>query len=157
MLKNKDRKVKEAQGQKSKRMASENLAKVFLTIAQKRLSFSELLKETRLSRPILMKHLRTLQEKDAIYKDIIKSIDTLNRSEIGKIVYKVKEDEMEKFLMEAINTNFTIVDLVEDEELRQKLNGYARAIAKAILDYINQLRASREQSLKAELERIQKK
>jgi len=150
-------KIKEAQGRKSRRIANENLAKVFLTIAQKPSSFSELLEKTELSKPILMKHLRTLQEKDAIYKDTIKLIDTLNSSEIGKNVYKIKEDEMESFLLEAVNTNFTIADLVEDEELRQKLNGYAREIAKAIFDYVTGLRASREQSLKAELERIKKK
>jgi hypothetical protein len=44
--------------------------------------------------------------------------------------------------------NFTIADLVEDENLKQKLNEYAKEIAKAITQYINQLRTVREQSLK---------
>jgi DNA-binding transcriptional ArsR family regulator len=157
MRKTESMKIKEAQGQKSRKIASENLTKVFFAIAQKRLSFSELLEETKLSKPVLAKHLKTLQEQGVIYKDIIKLTDTFDSSEVGKIVYKMKEDEMESFLMEAVNTNFTIADLVEDEELRQKLNGYAKEIAKAIFDYVTELRASREQSLKAELERIKKK
>jgi hypothetical protein len=53
--------------------------------------------------------------------------------------------------------NFTIYELVEDDNLKQKLNEHAKEIAKAIIQYVNQLRASREQSLKAELERTQKK
>jgi DNA-binding transcriptional regulator GbsR (MarR family) len=156
-MKTKDMKIKKAQGEKSRRLASQNLAKIYLKIAEKPLSFSELLTETELSKPILMKHLRTLQKEQLIYKDIIKPTETLDESQIGKIVYKIKEDEMENFLMQTIDMNFTIADLVEDENLRQKLHEYAKEIAKAITQYINQLRTVREQSLKAELERIKKK
>jgi len=141
-------KIKKAQGEKSRRLASQNLAKIYLKIAEKPLSFSELLTETELSKPILMKHLRTLQKEQLIYKDTIKPTDTLNPSEIGKIVYKIKEDEIENFLMQTIHMNFTIADLVEDENLKQKLNEYAKEIAKAITQYINQLRTVREQNLK---------
>jgi len=153
----KDMKIKKAQGEKSRRLASQNLAKIYLKIAEKPLSFSELLNETELSKPILMKHLRTLLKEQLIYKDTIKPTETLDKSQIGKIVYKIKEDEMENFLMQTIHMNFTIAELVEDENLRQKLNEYAREIAKAITQYINQLRTVREQNLKAELERTQKK
>jgi len=157
MSKRTENKIREALGRKSRQLKTQNQALVYMAIAKKQLSFSELLNETKLSRASLTHHLKLLENEDVIYKDIIKPIDTLNRSEIGKIVYKVKEDEMESFLMEAVNTNFTIADLVEDEELRQKLNGYAKEIAKAIFRYLNDLRANREQSLKAELERIKKK
>jgi len=157
MSKRTENKIREALGRKSRQLKAQNQALVYMAIAKKLLSFSELLNETKLSRASLTHHLKLLENEDVIYKDIIKPIDTLNRSEIGKIVYKVKADEMEKFLMEAVNTNFTIADLVEDEELRQKLNGYAKEIAKAIFRYLNDLRANREQSLKAELERIKKK
>ena len=59
--------------------------------------------------------------------------------------------------METITMNFTIADLVEDEKLKQKLNEYAKEIAKTFIQYVNRVRASREQSLKAELERTKKK
>jgi len=157
MSKRTENKIREALGRKSRQLKAQNQALVYMAIAKKQLSFSELLNETKLSRASFTHHLKLLENEDVIYKDIIKPTDTLNRSEIGKIVYKVKEDEMESFLMEAVNTNFTIADLVEDEELRQKLNGYAKEIAKAIFRYLNDLRANREQSLKAELERIKKK
>ena len=132
-------------------------AKIFMEIAKQPASFNELLGKNIVSRRALWKHLKKLEQEGYVYRHMIEPTETLNSSEIGKIVYKVKEDEMESFLMEAVNTNFTIADLVEDEELRQKLNGYAKEIAKAIFRYLNDLRANREQSLKAELERIKKK
>ena len=157
MSKRTENKIREALGRKSRQLKAQNQALVYMAIAKKLLSFSELLNETKLSRASFTHHLKLLENEDVIYKDIIKPTDTLNRSEIGKIVYKVKADEMEKFLMEAINTNFTIADLVEDENYRQELNGYAKKIAEAIYRYLTELRAFREQSLKAELERIKKK
>ena len=158
MKKNREREIKEAQGEKSRRIASENLAKVLIVISKKPMSFSELLFETKLSKPVLMKHLRTLKEKDAIYKDTIKPTETSNPKEIGKIVYKLKEDEMEKFFMEAVMVTLpTIPDMFKDKDTREKLEFHAREITKAIIQYLNELRANREPSLKAELERIKKK
>jgi len=150
-------KTKEALGRKSRQLKAQNQALVYMTIAKKQLSFSELLNETKLSRASLTHHLKLLENEGLIYKDIIKPIDTLNPSEIGKIIYKVKEDEMENFLKQTIHMNFTIADLVENENLRQELNGYAKKMAMAISQYLNELRANREQALKAELERIKKK
>jgi len=149
--------TKKALGKKSRILKRENRALIYMTIAKEPSSFSELLKKTKLSRSVLAQHLKELENEGLIYKDIIKPSETLDKSQIGKVVYKIKEDEMENFLMQTIHMNFTIAELVEDENLRQKLNEYAKEIAKAIIQYVNQLRASREQSLKAELERIQKK
>ena len=149
--------TKKALGKKSRILKRENRALIYMTIAKEPSSFSELLEKTKLSRSVLAQHLKELENEGLIYKDIIKPSETLDKSQIGKVVYKIKEDEMENFLMQTIHMNFTIAELVEDENLRQKLNEYAKEIAKAIIQYVNQLRASREQSLKAELERIQKK
>jgi len=157
MSKRKEDKIREALGRKSRQLKTQNQALVYMTIAKKQLSFSELLNETKLSRASLTHHLKLLENEDLIYKDIIKPIDTFNRSEIGKIVYKVKEDEMQSFLEQTVMMNFTIADLVEDEEKRQELHGYAKKIAVVISQYLNELRADREPSLKAELKRIKKK
>jgi DNA-binding transcriptional regulator GbsR (MarR family) len=150
-------KTKEALGRKSRQLKTQNRALVYMAIAKEPLSFTELLEKTKLSRASLTLHLKELESEDLIYKDIIKPTETLDKSQIGKIVYKIKEDEMENFLMQTIHMNFTIAELVEDENLKQKLNEYAKEIAKAIIQYVNQLKASREQSQKAELERTQKK
>jgi DNA-binding transcriptional ArsR family regulator len=150
-------KTKEALGRKSRQLKTQNRALVYMAIAKEPLSFTELLEKTKLSRASLTLHLKELENEGLIYKDIIKPTETLDKSQIGKIVYKIKEDEMENFLLQTINMNFTIADLVEDENLRQRLHEYAKEIAKAITQYVNQLRASREQSLKAELKRIEKK
>jgi DNA-binding transcriptional ArsR family regulator len=148
--------TKKALGKKSRLLKRENRALIYMTIAKEPSSFSELLEKTKLSRSVLTQHLKELENEGLIYKDIIKPTETLDKSQIGKIVYKIKEDEMENFLMQTIHMNFTIAELVEDENLRQKLNEYAKEIAKAIIQYVNQLRASREQSLKAELERTKR-
>jgi DNA-binding HxlR family transcriptional regulator len=150
-------KTKEALGKKSRQLKARNQALVYMTIAKKPLSFSELLSETKLSRGSLTQHLKELENEGLIYKDIIKPIDTLNKSEIGKIIYKIKEDEMENFLMQTIDMNFTIGDLIEDKETREKLHGYATEIAKVIIQYLNELRANREQALKDELKRVKGK
>ena len=132
---NKMDETKKALGKKSRLLKRENRALIYMTIAKEPSSFSELLEKTKLSRSVLTQHLKELENEGLIYKDIIKPTETLDKSQIGKIVYKIKEDE----------------------NLRQKLHEYAKEIAKAITQYINQLRASREQSLKAELKRIEKK
>jgi DNA-binding transcriptional ArsR family regulator len=149
--------TKKALGKKSRLLKRENRALIYMTIAKEPSSFSELLEKTKLSRSVLTQHLKELENEGLIYKDIIKPTETLDKSQIGKIVYKIKEDEMENFLMETITMNFTIADLVEDEKLKQKLNEYAKEIAKTFIQYVNRVRASREQSLKAELERTKKK
>jgi DNA-binding transcriptional ArsR family regulator len=150
-------KTKEALGRKSRQLKAQNRALVYMAIAKEPLSFTELLEKTKLSRASLTLHLKELENEDLIYKDIIKPTETLDKSQIGKIVYKIKEDETENFLLQTIEMNFTIANLVEDENLKQKLHEYAKEIAKAITQYVNQLRASREQRLKAELKRIEKK
>jgi DNA-binding transcriptional ArsR family regulator len=141
-------KTKEALGRKSRQLKTQNRALVYMAIAKEPLSFTELLEKTKLSRASLTLHLKELENEGLIYKDIIKPTETLDKSQIGKIVYKIKEDEIENFLMQTINMNFTIADLVEDENLKRKLNEYAKEIAKAITQYINQLRTVREQNLK---------
>lgn len=152
----KDKRTREAQGLKSKRIAGDNLAKVFMSIAEKPASFSELLTKTGFSKPVLNKHLKTLREHDAVYKDTIKPTETSNPSEIGKVIYKMKLDEMEHFLRETINTNFTIGRLINDIELREKLDHHAREIGNVILEYLKQLADARERDLKLELERIRR-
>jgi len=133
-------KTKEALGRKSRQLKAQNQALVYMTIAKKPLSFSELLSETKLSRASLSHHLKLLEKEGLIYRHMFEPTEALP-SEIGKIVYLVKEDEMEKFLLEAVQTNFTIAELVEDEKLRKQLREYAEEIAKAIFQYLNDLRA----------------
>lgn len=148
--------IKKALGRKSRLLRRENQTLVYMTIAKTPMCFSELLSKTKLSRVTLSQHLKRLEKEGAVYRDIIKPMETSNPKEIGKILYKIKEDEMESFLMQTIGMNFTIANLVDDEEIEKKLDNYAREIGKAIMEYVNKLRAKREQRLKMELERIQK-
>ena len=153
--------LKENKKQKIKRiergLAKEPQIKLFCEIAKKPASFTELLNKGIVSRGVLAKHLKKMEMEDFIYRDIVKKTETSNHSEVGKIVYKIKEDEMQEFIMQTVQMNFMFADLVENVELQKKLRMYAEEIAKAMIQYVNMLIASREQSLKAELERIKKK
>jgi len=150
--------TKKALGRKSRRIGHENRTKVFLTIAKNPSSFSELLSETKLSRASLTQHLRFLEKEGAIYRDIIKATQTSKPSEIGKIVYKVKEDEMIAILMETVMVSLSVIPTVfeENKELEKKLQFHAREISEAIFNHVNWLRTHREQALKSELERLKK-
>jgi DNA-binding transcriptional ArsR family regulator len=135
-----------------------NRAKVYMAIAKKPQTFTQLLDSTKLSRASLTYHLQTLQNEDMIYKDTIKPTETLNRAEVGNIVYKIKEDEMEKFLMETVMISLPVIlNVIEDNEVRERLERDVEDITKAIVDYVNDLRASREHALKEELKRIKGK
>lgn len=135
-----------------------NRTKVYMTIAKKPQTFTQLLNSTKLSRASLTYHLQTLQKEDMIYKDTIKLTDTLDHKEVGSIVYKIKEDEMEKFLMETVMISLpTILNMIEDDKTRERLERAVKDITEAILNYVNDLRATREQSLKEELKRVKGK
>ena len=56
---------------------------------------------------------------------------------------------------ESGSTEF--MDLIEDQELRAKLNRYARDMAHAIAEYLNKLQATRQRRLESELQRVGKK
>jgi len=150
--------TKKALGRKSRRLKLENRAKVFLTIAKKPSSFSELLTETKLSRASLTQHLKFLEREGAIYRDVIKPNETSNPKEVGKIIYKVKIDEVPEIINETLMVGLETILAVfrENKELYRKLEFHIREINKAICEYLNYLNKTREQALKTELERLRK-
>jgi DNA-binding transcriptional ArsR family regulator len=91
--KRKDARIHEAQGQKSRQIASLNVLHVLEILGEKPSSFSELLRETGFSKPVLSKHLQTLTKERAIYKDTIKSDETSDPREVGKIVYRHRKSD----------------------------------------------------------------
>lgn len=133
--------TKEALGRKSRQLKAQNQTLVFMTIARKDLSFSELLNETRLSRASLAKHLKQLEKDGIIYKDTIKPDETSNPQEIGKIVYKLMEDNFEWFLKQTVEMSLAVQNLFIDEEVKKELKKHSDAIAKIISNYIETQRA----------------
>jgi DNA-binding transcriptional ArsR family regulator len=124
-----------------------NMIKVFMTIAKKPMSFSELLKETRLSKPVLTDHLRHLEKNLAVYREVIGFDQTPDPKEVGKVVYRPKLDQIPTMLKRSLPVLDVILDVLEDEKLRKELEPHIQAIGNAIIDYLNDHNKRREQGL----------
>jgi DNA-binding transcriptional regulator GbsR (MarR family) len=133
MQKNNDKRTHEAQGQRSKTIASQNQLFIFLTLIDRPLTFSELLKETGFSRPVLAKHLKVLQKKGSITKDTVKQGETSNSKEIGKVVYRVKTSEIVPLIMKALEHTLKMPNPKWDEELKAELERYYEGIASVVV------------------------
>jgi DNA-binding transcriptional regulator GbsR (MarR family) len=149
MLKEKDEKIREAQGQKSRQTARLNEIRVLLALVEKPLTFSELLKETGFSKPVLTKHLKTWMKEDAIYKDTIKPDETANTMEVGKIVYRCISKTIVPDIVAALEKTLQMPKPDWDEEMKAELKRHFEGIAKIILNEYEKLQMSRrERALK---------
>ena len=133
MRKSTHERIREAQGERSKTIASQNRLIVFLTLVDKPLTFSELLKKTEFSRPVLAKHLRILQKRGSILKDTVKYGETSNPEEIGKIVYRVKTSEVIPDIVKALQQMLRMPSPKWDEELKAEIFLHYEEIAKILL------------------------
>ena len=148
MLKKKDERIREAQGQKSRQTARLNGIRVLLTLIKKPLTFSELLKETGFSKPVLTKHLKTWMKEEAIYKDTIKPDETANPMEVGKIVYRSISKQIIPDIVAAMETTLQMPNPDWDEESKAKLKRHFEGIAKIMLNEYEKIRMSRRAKLK---------
>jgi DNA-binding transcriptional regulator GbsR (MarR family) len=143
MLKKKDERIREAQGQKSRQTAKMNEIRVLLALVWKPLTFSELLKETGFSKPVLTKHLKTWMKEDAIYKDTIKPDETANPMEVGKIVYRSASKTIIPDIVAAMEIALNIPKPDWDKETKAELNRHFEGIAKVIMGEYEKLQMSR--------------
>ena len=148
MLKKKDERIREAQGQKSRQTARLNEIRVLLALIKKPLTFSELLKETGFSKPVLTKHLKTWMKEDAIYKDTIKPDETANPIEVGKIVYRSISKQIIPDIVAAMETTLQMPNPDWDEESKAELKRHFEGIAKIMLNEYEKIRMSRRAKLK---------
>jgi DNA-binding transcriptional regulator GbsR (MarR family) len=148
MLKKKDERIREAQGQKSRQTARLNGIRVLLTLIKKPLTFSELLKETGFSKPVLTKHLKTWMKEEAIYKDTIKPDETANPMEVGKIVYRSISKQIIPDIVAAMETTLQMPNPDWDEETKAELKRHFEGIAKIMLNEYEKIRMSRRAKLK---------
>jgi DNA-binding transcriptional ArsR family regulator len=133
MLKEKDERIREAQGEKSKTIARQNRLVIFLTLIDKPLTFSELLRETGVSRPVLAKHLKVLQRNGSIDKDTVKQDETTNPAEIGKIVYRVKTEMIIPDIVKALEHTLKMPNPKWDEDLKTELYQHYEGIASILV------------------------
>jgi DNA-binding transcriptional regulator GbsR (MarR family) len=148
MLKKKDERIREAQGQKSRQTARLNEIRVLLALVEKPLTFSELLKETGFSKPVLTKHVKTWMREDAIYRDTIKPDETANPMEVGKIVYRCITKRVVPDIVAAMETTLQMPKPDWDEETKAELNKHFEEIAKLILKEYEKIQMSKRAKLK---------
>jgi DNA-binding transcriptional regulator GbsR (MarR family) len=146
MWKKKDQRIHEAQGEKSRHIARTNEIHVLLALKMP-LTFSELQKETGLSKPVLSKHLRTWMSEDAVYKDTIKRDETKNPKEIGKIVYRANSKVIIPDIVNAIDHTLNLTAEF-DEEAKAETRRLLEEIAKIALNQYEKLTVSRRTELK---------
>jgi DNA-binding transcriptional regulator GbsR (MarR family) len=148
MLKRKDERIREAQGQKSRQTARLNEIRVLLALVEKPLTFTELLKETGFSKPVLTKHLKTWMKENAIYKDTIKPDETTNPMEVGKIVYRSNSKQMIPDIITALEKTLQMPKPDWDEEMKAELKRHFEGIAKLILNEYEKSQMSKRAKLK---------
>jgi len=140
MQKEKDKRIREAQGQRSKIIGNVNQLNVFLTLLGQPFTFSELLRETGFSRPVLAKHLRALQADGCICKDTVKADETSNPKEVGKVVYRVISNLILPEIVEAIEKTLQMPKPEMDEKTKVELRLHFEGIARIMLRHWEKLR-----------------
>jgi DNA-binding transcriptional regulator GbsR (MarR family) len=148
MLKKKDERIREAQGLKSRQTARLNEIRVYHALIEKPLTFSELLKETGFSKPVLAKHLKTLAKENAIHKDTIKPDETANPEEVGKIVYRSNPKLLISLIVQALEYTLQMPKPNWDEEMKAELKVHFEGIARLISKEWEKLQMSRRAKLK---------
>jgi DNA-binding transcriptional ArsR family regulator len=146
MLKRKDQKIREAQGEKSRHMARLNHMLIFQALTRP-LTFSELQQETELSKPVLSKHLRTMMNDDSIYKDTIKRDETTNPKEVGKIVYRANAKMIIPDIVDGIDRTLNLTTKF-DEKAKAEVRRHLEEIAKIALKQWDTIGVSRRGDLK---------
>jgi DNA-binding transcriptional regulator GbsR (MarR family) len=146
MLKRKDQKIREAQGEKSRHIARLNQILIFQALTRP-LTFSELQQETELSKPVLSKHLRTMMNHDSIFKDTIKRDETADPKEIGKIVYRANAKIIIPDIVDGIDRTLNLTTRF-DEKAKAEVRRHLEEIAKIALEQWNKIGVSRRADLK---------
>ena len=134
MMKKIDERIHEAQGRKSRKTAKLHQLNVLLAIINKPSTFSQLLKKTGFSKPVLAKHLKFWINGEIIYKDTIKPTEATNPKDVGKIVYRAIPAEPIPQIVATMEVALQLPNPHWEQESKTKLRKHLEAIAKIILD-----------------------
>jgi DNA-binding MarR family transcriptional regulator len=148
MSKTKDERIREAQGQKSRQTARLNEIRVLDALMDKPLTFSELIRETGFSKPVLTKHLKTWIKENAICKDTIKPDETADPTEVGKIVYRCISKNIIPDIAAAMDATLHLTNPNWDEESKAEVKRHLEEIAKIGLKEWERIRMNKRTKLK---------
>lgn len=141
----KDEARKKAQGEMQRWMFAANGSLIFLEIARKPSSFSELTKITKLGEPTVWKHLKYLQDCGFIYKDTIKANESVVQ-EVGKIVYRAVPDKWEDFFRFGLETSLGFLgryfhgNVKAKRKMEDEIDRFVFAMVQIILEDTEELR-----------------
>jgi hypothetical protein len=137
MAKKGDKRIHEAQGRKSRQTAKLHQLDVLIAVMHKPSTFSQLLKKTGFSKPVLTKHLKFWINGEMIYKDTIKRTESTNSNDVGKIVYRAIPTSAIPSITAAMETALQLPNPWWEEESIAKLRKHLEEIAIIILDEYN--------------------
>ena len=141
MMSKSDERIHEAQGRKSRQTAKLHQLDVLLAIINKPLTFSQLLKKTGFSKPVLAKHLKFWIHNEMIYKDTIKRTEAVNPKDVGKVVYRAIAGEPISEMVAAMETALQLPKPHWEQKSITKLRKHLEAIARIILDESDKMHA----------------
>lgn len=133
-MRKRDERIREAQGRKSRQTAKLHQLDVLLAIINKPSTFSQLLKKTGFSKPVLAKHLKFWKDGEIIYKDTIKPTEAANPEDVGKVVYRAIPAAPIPEMVAAMETALQLPKPHWEQKSKTKLRKHLEAIARIILD-----------------------
>lgn len=134
MMRKRDERIHEAQGRKSRQTATLHQLDVLMAIINTPSTFSQLLKKTGFSKPVLAKHLKFWINSEIIYKDTIKRMEATNPKDVGKIVYRSIPGTPMPQMVAAMETALQLPGPRWVQESKTELRKHLEAIAGIILD-----------------------
>ena len=134
MIRKKHERIRKAQGRKSRQTAKLHQLDVLLAMINEPSTFSQLLKKTGFSKPVLAKHLRFWVDREMIYKDTIKKTEATNPKDVGKVVYRAIAGAAIPEMVAAMETALQLPNPHWEQKSKTKLRKHLEAIAGIILD-----------------------
>jgi hypothetical protein len=136
MKRKRDERTREAQGRKSRQTLKLNQLDVLLATFGEPSTFSQLLKKTGFSKPVLAKHLKFWRDSEMIYKDTIKPLEATKPEDVGKVVYRTITGPIIPEMVAAMEIALQLPKPHWEEESEVKLRKHLEAIASIILDEV---------------------
>jgi len=134
MTKKGDERIRKAQGRKSRQTAKLHQLDVLMAIINTPSTFSQLLKKTGFSKPVLAKHLKFWVDGGIIYKDTIKRMEATSPKDVGKIVYRSIPGTPMPQMVAAMETALQLPKPRWKQESKTELRKHLEAIAEIFLD-----------------------
>ena len=127
------------QNEMQKRLGTRNQSAVLMALAEKPLTFSDLLRVTGLPKPTLWKHLVFLQSSGFICKDTIKQGEK-SEYPIGTVVYRILFAEFGNYFRGTVEASLSFLnvlvlyDVKNAERMRKTIDRFIDSVVRIVED-----------------------